>query len=90
MVRKVTNLVAVVLTAVLFGAFMAPSAFAHSIDYIATDIQPQAIFSGQSGHFQLIDPIAPRGHHHIQSHLGIDIIRGRRDLSTPGNSNIRC
>ncbi len=61
MFKKVTKLVAVLFTVALFGAFMAPWAFAHTIDYIATDIQPQAIFSGQSGHFKLVDPIAPGG-----------------------------
>ena len=60
MVRKTVHL-GVALTAVAFVALMATSAFTHTIDYIATDIQPQAIFNGQSGHFRLIDPIAPGG-----------------------------
>ncbi len=59
MIRKSRNLFLAALTAFLFWIFLAPSAFAHSIDYVATDIQPQAIFSGHSGHFKLIDPITP-------------------------------
>lgn len=34
---------------------------AHTIDYIATDIQPEVEFTGQSGHFKVIDPVAPGG-----------------------------
>lgn len=61
MTKKGKGFFAVVFATLLLGAFIAPPAFAHTIDYIATDIQPQAIFSGQSGHFQLVDPIAPGG-----------------------------
>ena len=50
MVKNCGNLLAV-LTALLMSA--------HPIDYIGTDIQPQVIFTGRSGHFQVIDPIAP-------------------------------
>jgi hypothetical protein len=45
----------------LCAALMAPAAFGHVIDYLATDIQPQTIFLGQSGHVRLIDPLPPGG-----------------------------
>ncbi|OPY78205.1 MAG: hypothetical protein A4E65_02359 [Syntrophorhabdus sp. PtaU1.Bin153] len=61
MTKKGKSFLAVTVALVLLGAFMVSFASAHTIDYIATDIQPQAIFSGQSGHFKLVDPIAPGG-----------------------------
>ncbi|GKT10977.1 Ig-like domain-containing protein [Desulforhabdus sp. TSK] len=61
MTRKGRNLFAVLLGALLLGVFAAPSVWAHAIDYTAYDIQPQADFDGQSGHFRLIKPIAPGG-----------------------------
>lgn len=76
--RKGMNFVAAVL--VLFGVLMASGAFAHTIDYIATDIQPQAIFSGQSGHFKLVDPIAPGGT--ITFNLTFELV-----LSTGGSTS---
>lgn len=50
-----------VLAAIASLALLAMPAAAHTIDYVATDIQPQAEFAGQSGHFKVIDPVAPGG-----------------------------
>ena len=58
---KAKNFFAIALAIVFLGVFMVSLAPAHTVDYIATDIQPQAVFSGQSGHFKVIDPIAPGG-----------------------------
>ena len=80
MFRKIKSHVGVLFAAVLAGIFMVPSVFAHTIDYIATDIQPQAIFSGQSGHFKLSDPIAPGDT--ITFNLTLELI-----LSTGGSTS---
>jgi hypothetical protein len=55
---RVSRQIGGIVVAILLG-WMVPKVLAHSIDYIATDIQPQAIFTGQSGHFRVIDPVAP-------------------------------
>lgn len=59
MMTKRENRVACLLASFLLVFFSVSSAFAHSIDYTAYDIQPETIFDGQSGHFRLKDPIAP-------------------------------
>ncbi|OPY77226.1 MAG: hypothetical protein A4E65_02824 [Syntrophorhabdus sp. PtaU1.Bin153] len=59
MAKKGKSFFAVVLAVVLLGAFWAPWAFGHAIDYTAYDIQPQEKFDGGSGNFRFIDPIAP-------------------------------
>lgn len=61
MSRRFPNSGLVLLIAVLLGILLVAPATAHTIDYIATDIQPEAEFTGQSGHFKVIDPIAPGG-----------------------------
>lgn len=61
MFRRFLNSGVVLLTAVLLGVLLVAPATAHTIDYIATDIQPEAEFTGQSGHFKVIDPVAPGG-----------------------------
>lgn len=61
MIRRFSNYGVVFLTAILLGVLLIVPATAHTIDYIATDIQPQADFAGQSGHFKVIDPIVPGG-----------------------------
>jgi hypothetical protein len=53
------NRVACLLASFLLVFFSLSSAFAHSIDYTAYDIQPQSSFNGQSGNFRLIEPVAP-------------------------------
>lgn len=55
------NLMAAGLAALLFVLLAVPAAFAHSIDYLVADLQPELIFAGQSGHFRLANPLVPGG-----------------------------